>query len=270
MVWHKVRKIKGTWSLCTISGLLIHGSIETAPGAIVDELTSHFASVSCSNHYSPTFQLIKVKEESKVLDFCTASSDDYNLSFTLSELQSSLSCAHNTAPGPDHIHNSILKNLPATALHFFLSLYNRIWLDHTLPDRWQEAIIIPIAKPEKDRSLSSSYRPISLTSCLCKIMERMVNRRLLWLLEQRNLLTNTQCGFRKHRSTLDHLVSISTRISNSFVLQEHLVAVFFDLGKAYDTTWRYGILRTLHSWGFRGCLPLFYKSFSQIDLLEFV
>ena len=210
-----------------------------------------------------------MKEESKVLDFSTASSDDYNLPFTLSELQSSLSCAHNTAPGPDHTHNSMLKNLPATALHFLLSLYNRIWLDHTLPDRWQEAIIIPIAKPGKDRSLSSSYRPISLTSCLCKIMERMVNRRLLWLLEHRNLLTNIQCGFRKHRSILD-LCSISTRISTSFALREHLVAVFFDHEKAYDTTWRYGILRPLHFWGFRGVYHCFYKSLSQIDLLVFV
>ena len=74
-------------------------------------------------------------------------------------------------------------------------------------------------------------------------------------------MTNIQCGFRKHRSTLDHLLSISARISSSFVLREHLVAVFFDLEKAYDTTWRYDILRTLHSWGFRGCLPLFLQEF---------
>ena len=57
------------------------------------------------------------------------------------------------------------------------------------------------------------------------------------------------------------LISISTRISTSFVLREHLVAIFFDLEKAYDTTWRYGILRAVHSWGFRGCLPLFLQEF---------
>ena len=241
--------------------MLIHVSIETAPGAIVDELASHFASMFSSNHYSPTSQFTNMKEEDKVLDFSTASSDDYNLPFTLCELQSSLSCAHDTAPVPDHIHNSVLKNLPVTALHFLLSLYNRIWLDHTLPHYLQESIMIPVAKPGKDRSLSSSYCPISLTSCLCKIMEQMVNRRLLWILEQTNLRTNIQCAFLKHRSTLDHLVSISTRISTSFVLREHLVAVFFDLEKAYDTIWKYGILRTVYSWGFRGYLPLFLQEF---------
>ena len=173
-VWHKVRKIKGTWCPFTISGLLIHVSIQTAQGAIVDELAAHFVSVSSSNHYSSTFQLTKVKEESKVLDFSTTCSNYCNLPFTPSELQSSHSCAHNTAPGPDQIHNSMLKSLPATALHFLLSLYNGIWLHHTLPDRCQEVITIPIAKPGKHCSLSSSYHPISLTSWLCTIMERMV------------------------------------------------------------------------------------------------
>ena len=150
----------------------------------------------------------------------------------------------------------MLKNLPATALHFLLSLYNEIGLEHTLPDHWQKAIIIPVAKAAEDRSLSSSCHPISLASCVCKIMERMVNCRMLWLLEQRNLLTNIHCGFWKHRFKLYHLVSFSTQISTSFLLQEHLVAVFFDLKKAYDTTWRYGIFRTLRSWGFTGCLLL--------------
>ena len=92
-------------------------------------------------------------------------------------------------------------------------------------------------------------------------MERMDNRWLLWILEWRNLLAVIQCGFRKHRSALDHLVSISTRFSTTFLLQEHLVSVFFDLEEAYDSTWRYGILSALHSWGSRGCLPLFPHEF---------
>ena len=64
------------WSPCTISSLLIHGSIAT--GAILDELASHFARVSRSDHYSQTFQLTKVMEKSRVIDSSTARSDDYN------------------------------------------------------------------------------------------------------------------------------------------------------------------------------------------------
>ncbi len=125
---------------------------------------------------------------------------------------------------------------------------------------WQEAIF-PVPKVAKDRSLPSSYRPISLTSCVSKVLERMVNQRLAWTLEHKNLLTPIQSGFRRNRSTLDHLVSLATTISTSFVLKQHLVAILFDIEKAYDTTWRYGILQTLHSWGFKGKLPLFLPNF---------
>ena len=85
--------------------------------------------------------------------------------------------------------------------------------------------------------------------------------RHLWTLEKRDLLGNIQRGLRIHRSTTDHLMFLSTRISNSFPLWEHLVAAFFNLKKAYDTTWTYRILRTLHSCGFRSSLPLFIEQF---------
>lgn len=94
-------------------------------------------------------------------------------------------------------------------------------------------------------------------------MERMVNRRLVWILENKNLLYNVQCGFQWHRSTLYHLVTLENRIRNSFLVRQHLVAFFCDLEKAYDTTWRYGILRTLHRWNLRRLLPLFISSFLQ-------
>jgi hypothetical protein len=59
----------------------------------------------------------------------------------------------------------------------------------------------------------------------------MVNRGLVWVLQP-------------HRSALDHLVNLEYHIQDTFLLRQHLVAVLFDLQKAYVTTWRYGILRT--------------------------
>ena len=63
------------------------------------------------------------------------------------------------------------------------------------------------------------------------------------------ILTNIQCGFRKSRSTIDQLVRLETFIRDAFVNKEHAVFVFFDLEKAYDTTWKYGILKNLHNIG---------------------
>jgi hypothetical protein len=77
---------------------------------------------------------------------------------------------------------------------------------------------------------------------VCKTFERLVNDRLVWYQETNNILTEHQSGFRKQRSTIDHLVRLESFIREAFVRREHVVSVFFDLEKAYDTTWKYGIL----------------------------
>ena len=89
----------------------------------------------------------------------------------------------------------------------------------------------------------------------------MVNERLVWYLEKNGLLAKQQCGYRSNRSTVDHLVRLETFIRDAFIHNQHLVAVFFDLQKAYDTTLKYGILNDLHSMGLRGNLPIFIGNF---------
>ncbi|KAG1686575.1 putative RNA-directed DNA polymerase from transposon BS [Nymphon striatum] len=71
---------------------------------------------------------------------------------------------------------------------------------------------------------------------------------------------NTLCNIR-NRSTIDHLVRFETLVREAFDRREHLAAVFFDLEKAYETTWKYGILRDLFNSGLRGRMPIFIKNF---------
>ena len=80
----------------------------------------------------------------------------------------------------------------------------------------------------------------------------------MWFLESNGLITNIQCG---KRSTVDHLVRLETFVSEAFIKKEHLTAVFFDLEKAYDTTWKYGIMRVLSDFGLKGKLPHFIEKF---------
>ena len=90
---------------------------------------------------------------------------------------------------------------------------------------------------------------------------RMINERLVWYLETNNIITEFQSGFRHQRSTNDHLVRLETFIREAFIKKEHLVAVFFDLEKAYDTTWKYGIMNDLQEIGLKGRLPIFVQNF---------
>ena len=142
-----------------------------------------------------------------------------------------------------------------------LNIFNYIWTTGKFPEDWTLATIIAIPKPGKDPAEPNNYRPIALTSCLCKTLERMINKRLTWFLESNNHISRFQSGFRSDRSTTDNLVRLETFIRDAFIKKEHVVAVFFDLEKAYDTTWKYGILKDIHKLGLRGRFPTFIENF---------
>ncbi|KAG8180997.1 hypothetical protein JTE90_024745 [Oedothorax gibbosus] len=137
----------------------------------------------------------------------------------------------------------------------------KIWNEKVFPTTWQRAIVIPIAKPGKDPQDAGNYRAIALTSCLFKLMERMVNARLVYCLEEKGAFSPFQSGFRHHRSTVDNILLLETSIREAFVRNQHFVSIFFDMEKAYDRTWRYGILKDLYHLGFRGNLPVFIQNF---------
>ncbi len=110
--------------------------------------------------------------------------------------------AKHTSPGKDQVCYLMLKQLGKESLVKLFEVYNKIWTEGKLPSIWKEAVVIPIRKPGKDPTNPTSYRPIALTSNLCKIMERMIADRLTYVLEKRGLLANCQSGFRKGRSTI--------------------------------------------------------------------
>ena len=91
----------------------------------------------------------------------------------------------------------------------------------------------------------------------------MINPRLMWLLESKSLLSTSQFGYSRARSTAEPLSRLDTYITTAFARQESVIAVFFDLEKAYDTTWRYHILQQLSSINIRGNMGAFLAHFLQ-------
>ena len=86
----------------------------------------------------------------------------------------------------------------------------------------------------------------------------------MWYLESNHILTHVQNGFRRNRNCLDQVTKLDTHMREAFVRNYHTIAIVFDLEKAYDTTWRYGILQDLHTSGLRGNLPKFIKNFLHL------
>ncbi len=101
----------------------------------------------------------------------------------------------------------------------------------------------------------TNYHPISLTLCIYKLLEKMVNIvRLMWYLERGSYFFLVQYGFRTMRSTTDALLSLESSIYEAFFF-------FFYLEKAYDTDRRHGILFSFFEFGLHGRLPMFIEQF---------
>ena len=98
--------------------------------------------------------------------------------------------------------------------------------------------MIPILKRGKDKSKAESYRPISLTSCVGKLMEHLINTRLMWHLEDKKQITPEQAAFRQDRSTEDQINYISQTIEDASQDKKHTLAVWIDLDKAFDKVWK--------------------------------
>ncbi len=260
--WEMVRKISGKSLGTTVPHLTKpDGSKCTERYDIASMLADEFQKNSSSTHYPHKFQQYKHDAEKHKLDFASNNMEDYNSPFTIKEIKESLDKCHDTATGPDDVHYQFLKHLSSESLLVLLDIFNRIWETGNFPDSWREATIIPLPKPGKDATNPTNYRPISLTSCLCKTMERMINSRLVWFLEKNGLISKFQSGFRRGRSTIDQLVRLDSAIRDGFIKGHHVVSVFFDLEKAYDTTWKYGIMKDLHKAGLRGKMPIFIQNF---------
>ena len=210
-----------------------------------------------NRHFSKTSRVEKSKEldsknreERRALG-CKASVGRraFEATFTLNELEKALKQSKKgKAPGCDGVMVDMLCKLGPKAKAYLLRLFNETWECGKLPNTWRKATLIPVLKPGKPADDVRSYRPISLTSCLSKTMERMVNARLYKYLEDAKLIDDVQAGFRKKRSTTDQLVSFTESVVTSWQGREHTVACFIDLQNAYDKVWREGLrLKLLRS-----------------------
>ena len=259
-IWKRVGKMRGKHQHRQPC-LTVQGITTADQAGVANILADRFADVSSGLHYPPHFMTRKQRLENQALDFSDATHHAYNEAISMTEVWHALSNVKNTAPGPDGIHYKMLKRMHPTAIAALHSLFNKIWTNHQYPSQWRNATILAFLKPGKPPSEPSSYRPITLSSCMGKLLEKIINCRLAKYLEAKGCLAPEQFGFRRCRGTTDALVRFQNDVLDNRNKGKHTICVFFDLHKAYDTTWRYGILLALHRAGVRGNLAHFCKQF---------
>ena len=165
------------------------------------------------------------------------------------------------SPGPDGISNEMISHLGNTALKKLVEIFNLSWKKGEVPQIWKDALMIPLHKKGKDKSKALSYRPISLTSCVCKTMERTINNRLQWYLEKEMLIAPEQAGFRQYRSTEDQTTHLTQVIEDAFQRKKVVLASFIDLQKAFDEVWKAGLRVKLQRNGIRGNMKKWIDSY---------
>ena len=146
------------------------------------------------------------------------------------------------APGPDTIPNEVLRLGTTTSLfHHLAKLFTSSIQLGYIPTAWKIATLRMLLKPDKLPSLTTSYRPISLISSIMKLFERVIEQRVRSHLEHIGFINKHQSGFRRAKSTDDHLFRLSQSIMESFNKGEHVVAAFLDVEKAFDNVWHNGL-----------------------------
>ena len=177
----------------------------------------------------------------------------------------------NKATGPDNIPSRLLIEAadevsPALVLFFQATLVQGI-----IPLAWKNAFVSPVFKKGK-RSDPSNYRPISLTSIACKVLEHVIHSTIIRHLENFNILSNFQHGFRKKRSCESQLLLTVHDLALGLNRRAQIDAVLLDFSKAFDKVPHQRLLKKLHYYGIRGktleWIASFLLSRKQQVLLE--
>ena len=215
-----------------VNGITIESNEEKACRSICKNIFKQ----SSNDNYSSNFNARKDDIETNHKYLFENTSDcsnnpkltDLNEPFALHELRRApRDVEKHSALGADRISYEILQKLPKCSIKAVLKLCNQIWTKDDFPVSWRDSIVLPILKAGKDPIHTTSYRPISLTPTLCKLMEKMVTTRLTYHVEKNNILNNIQCGFRKGRSTIDHIIRLQDTINKYNNNKGYTVAGFF-------------------------------------------
>jgi len=204
----------------------------------VERLSATFTE-SAANQFNQSF---KIQIDEFIQNF-TFQTNDFMEKFTIADLNEVIdNLQERKAAGMDLIHNRMLKESHHQFRLILLHLFNTSTALSTLPKSWKSSCITMIPKKINRSSDPKDYRPISLTSNLAKLADRLVLKRLQCFLNTKNIILKQQSGFRAARQTKDNILFLSQKIAETLVRKKKVCCVFFDIAAAFDKVWHNGLL----------------------------
>ena len=228
--WNKFQALKGRTRSSQVSPLYSEDEYITDSVSKAEALAAHFSSIAVTGQHD----ISQIAEEDIAAACDDGKDEDYNRDISVEEVHSALNSSKDTAAGLDKISYLMLRALNPGNVSELCGLYNQSFTTGWVPDSWKLALTVPIRKPNKPAEEITSYRPIALLSCIGKTMERIVQRRLEYVVEQKQMLLGSQSGFRKQHSTMDVLLQIEHNIRKSLAENEVCVLIYIDLKNAFE------------------------------------
>lgn len=160
---------------------------------------------------------------------------------------------------PDRIPSVVLSKCKLSIISPLVIIYNKSLLTSQVPHLWRQALVKPI--PKKSSNSITDYRPISLTSSVCKVFEKILIRKITTFLDENCLFDPHQTGFRDCRSTSTNLAETFShylRISKKGVPFD---TIYIDFKKAFDSIDHRLLLYKLSKLGFSDHLVAWLRSY---------
>jgi len=172
------------------------------------------------------------------------------------EFSTALNSLKGQTPAQDKINYPMIQHVANPVKMRIINFFNSILKSH-IPQTYKSSIIIPIHKPGTDKTLTESYRPISLNPCMSKTLDKIISKRLWWFATSNKLLNSRHLGFKKGKSAMDCLLYADALINRALNEKRHLSIISLDFAKAFEKIGLHTIINQLSAWG---CGPTTYVS----------
>ena len=157
----------------------------------------------------------------------------------------------NKNAGCDSFSPNVIKSIIKDIALTLCDIFNKPLLTGCFPDKLKVAKVIPFYKGDNKRLLNN-YRSISFLPAFSKILERLMNKRLLDVLNKNEILVKNQFGFREKHSTYMAILDLVDKICHKIDSKNYSMGIFIDLSKAFDTINHKILIDKLEYYGIRG------------------
>ena len=168
----------------------------------------------------------------------------------------------NKSPGPDKIYPRLLKELHNELAKPLAILFNLSLKEGVLPNDWKHAEVTDIFK-KGSKTEPSNYRPVSLTSVVCKILESFIRDVVQIHMEKHKLYTKCQHGFRRGKSCTSQLLEVMEDLTRFMETKKDFDVVYLDFSKAFDSVPHQRLLLKLEAYGITGSILNWTKAFLE-------